>query len=259
MSAAQLKVITAYNEAVAKGQLLDVSKLKADGTGSRKIPVPSRSTSTKRWIDGVAVASNNYAAYALAMQLLGAQFAPYAGQFLQKFGGVQIPKPPPTPKTPKTPKVPKSPAAPKPMVGPMPQISYLPGRSPAVSAFPAISPRGPVLNILPKQVLPLPAVPAFAAAAVALPMPPAAAAAAALPMPPAFAAAAVPLPMPHYSPPRAASLAPKLPSPPMAVLPQVPLSPSRMRASSRPASPSLRQLTPPAYVPEALEGSITYI
>lgn len=87
---ASSKLAIAYTEAEATGKVLDVSGLQADGTGTRKIPVPKTTRGTKKWVMGVPVVSDNYASYALAMQLLGPGFAPFAQEYLNLYGGQRI-------------------------------------------------------------------------------------------------------------------------------------------------------------------------
>lgn len=86
----QEKVIKGYNKAQAAGNLLDVSKLQNDGTGYKSVKPPKTTRGTKRGIDPVGVVSDNYAAYNLAMTLLGPTFIPYSNLYLTTYGGQQI-------------------------------------------------------------------------------------------------------------------------------------------------------------------------
>lgn len=79
--------IEAYNDAVTKGQVLDVSELAADGTGARKRKVPKTMKGTHRWVPEFPyVTSDNYAAYHMAMRLLGPEYEQHADEFLRLYG-----------------------------------------------------------------------------------------------------------------------------------------------------------------------------
>lgn len=86
MATPYAKLVTALNDAVKTGKVLDVSKLSADGKGSRTIPMPKSGKGTKKWVDNFPVLSNNYASYALAMQILGPEYAVYSQQYANLYG-----------------------------------------------------------------------------------------------------------------------------------------------------------------------------
>jgi hypothetical protein len=94
MASADSRLRGAYSSAIAKGKALDVSKLLADGTGARSTKIPTTTKGTKRWVGELPVLSNNYASYALAMSLLGADFVPFANVFLQQYGANPIARSP---------------------------------------------------------------------------------------------------------------------------------------------------------------------
>lgn len=83
---AYLKLATALNEAVAAGKILDVSGLKPDATGARKINMPKTAKGKKRWVDNFPIVSDNYASYALAMQILGNDYLPLAEKYRATYG-----------------------------------------------------------------------------------------------------------------------------------------------------------------------------
>lgn len=83
---AYIKLVTALNEAVAVGKILDVSGLKQDGTGARKINMPKTAKGKKRWVENFPVVSNNYESYLLAMQLLGNDYLPLAERYRTAYG-----------------------------------------------------------------------------------------------------------------------------------------------------------------------------
>lgn len=95
---AYVKLATALNEAVAAGKILDVSGLKPDATGARKINMPKTAKGKKRWVDNFPIVSDNYASYALAMQILGNDYLPLAEKYRATYGdgigliGTQAPK-----------------------------------------------------------------------------------------------------------------------------------------------------------------------
>jgi hypothetical protein len=91
---AYTKLVTSLNEAVAKGKILDVSAIQADGTGTRKINVPKTAKGTKKWVGDFPVVSDNYNSYSFAMQLLGDEYLPLAQEYLQLYGGQKITKTP---------------------------------------------------------------------------------------------------------------------------------------------------------------------
>ena len=65
-SPASVKLISAYNAAVAEGKVLDVSALQVDGTGARRIKIPKTTRGTKKWVGDVPIVSDNYNSYALS-------------------------------------------------------------------------------------------------------------------------------------------------------------------------------------------------
>lgn len=84
---ASLIFVTAYNDAVTKGQVLDVSDLAVDGTGSRKRKAPKTMKGTHRWVPEFPyVTSDNYTAYHMAMRLLGPEYEHHADEFLRLYG-----------------------------------------------------------------------------------------------------------------------------------------------------------------------------
>ena len=84
------KLVTALNEAVAANKVLDVSGVKEDGTGSRKINTPKTNKGTKKWVADFPVVSDNYASFAIAMRILGNDYLPLADQYYQRHGGQKI-------------------------------------------------------------------------------------------------------------------------------------------------------------------------
>ena len=85
----QTKLVNLINTARAEGKVLDVSELKPDGTGTRKIPIPKTSKGTKRWAGDLPVVSNNYQSYLQAMTILGQQYVPLAQEYLNTYGSAK--------------------------------------------------------------------------------------------------------------------------------------------------------------------------
>ena len=85
-STASAKLQQSYQTAINEGKVLDVSKIRTDGAGSRTMNYPKSVSGSKKWVDNLPVVSNNYNAYAFALQLLGPDFKQYADLFLQMYG-----------------------------------------------------------------------------------------------------------------------------------------------------------------------------
>jgi hypothetical protein len=85
-------LVTALNNAVKSGKVLDVSKLQPNGTGYRIVDIPKTSKGKKRWVDNYPVISNNYDSYALAMKILGPEYEQFAIKYLQMFGSTPVVK-----------------------------------------------------------------------------------------------------------------------------------------------------------------------
>ena len=96
--AAYLRLHSAIRNAADQGKVLDVSKIKENGTGARIGARPSGSGTTRRSVQGMPVVSNNYEAYRRAMSILGQEYLPYADQFLAAYGPNEITRAPATPK-----------------------------------------------------------------------------------------------------------------------------------------------------------------
>lgn len=90
VEALQAKVVKALNDAQTAGKVLDVSKLLADGTGMRAIPRPTPGKGTKRSLEGLDIVSNNYEAFARAINSFGPEYSPYIQAFLDNFGAAPI-------------------------------------------------------------------------------------------------------------------------------------------------------------------------
>lgn len=96
--AAYLKLVTALNAASAAGKVVDVSKIEADATGIRTVVVPKSGKGTKRWVGNFPVISDNHASFRRAMEILGAEYLPYAEQYLALYGAQKTVRAPPTPR-----------------------------------------------------------------------------------------------------------------------------------------------------------------
>jgi hypothetical protein len=93
---AYTKLVTALNDANANNKVLDVSGLKTDGTGYKKIDMPKTTRGNKKWVDNFPVVSDNYGSYMLAMQIFGPDYIQYGDEYYRLYGGnkiIQIPKP----------------------------------------------------------------------------------------------------------------------------------------------------------------------
>jgi hypothetical protein len=228
MSTQRDKLALAYNAALAKGdKVLDVSDLTADGGHFRTIKLPKGNTGTKRGVEGIAIVSDNYASYARAMELLGAEdFVPYATQFASLHGTEKITRAAAAPKL-ASPKRAKAPAilataptpsalgsyfVPRAMLAST-ETGAIVIRSPKATAapLPSIQPRAPSVQLR---------VPSFVPS---------------VPLPPKYTA---PAPVPHYSPPKPQYSPPKAYSPPKPSssvgfpnLPTVQMSPSKQSSS----------------------------
>lgn len=67
-------------------QVLDVSSIRPDGTGIRVIDQPRGTRTTKVGVPGVAVVSDNYASYAMAINALGPEYGNYTTRYEQMYG-----------------------------------------------------------------------------------------------------------------------------------------------------------------------------
>ena len=95
MTTAYTKLVTALNKAASTGKVLNVSKLSADGTGSRIVDYPKSGRGNKRWVEGFPIMSNNYESYRLAMNILekgnpGGGYNQLADKFMTQHGTVKI-------------------------------------------------------------------------------------------------------------------------------------------------------------------------
>lgn len=86
MTTAYNKLVTMFNQAVAAGKAIDVSKIKTDGSGALTIVLPKTGRSTKRGFPDFPVYSDNYASYKFAIDIFGPEYLPYAEQYLATFG-----------------------------------------------------------------------------------------------------------------------------------------------------------------------------
>lgn len=81
-----IKLIETYNSVITAGKVIDVSDLQPDGRGFRTMPAPKTSRGKKKRVDNIPVISDNYETFALAMALLGPDFATYATKYLELYG-----------------------------------------------------------------------------------------------------------------------------------------------------------------------------
>jgi hypothetical protein len=88
-SPASTKLSSALAAANTEGKVLDVSALQADGTGARRIKIPKTTRGTKKWVENFPVVSDNYGSYALAMQLLGPEYAGLSAEYLRLYAGAK--------------------------------------------------------------------------------------------------------------------------------------------------------------------------
>ena len=79
------RLATFINTAAAKGQVVDVTNITAEGTGVRAIAPPKTAKSTRKGIEGLPIVSANLDAYTRATNILGAPYTPYAQQYAQQF------------------------------------------------------------------------------------------------------------------------------------------------------------------------------
>lgn len=98
-AAAKEKIIKAYNDVYdTPDKVLDVSNIRTDGKEWRTINEPKRESS-KKYIQGVPVVSDNYEAYEFVMKVLGEKFLPYADEYRRLYkekATVSVPKAPKT-------------------------------------------------------------------------------------------------------------------------------------------------------------------
>jgi hypothetical protein len=173
MTDAQVQLIKTYNKVVGEGKVLDVSGLTEKGTGSRGHAALKGDKGTKKAVAAFpSVISDNYAAYALAMNMFGPANVPngaqLAAEFNRMYGGAKIlraaaaVKAVKSPRSPKSPKVPKSPR--RVYSGPTAQVQmpggeYItvrtPRRSPQVQARAGTSLIGAGIYIPPRSPSPL--------------------------------------------------------------------------------------------------------
>ena len=86
--AAQKRVLEQYYAATAAGEFLDVSKITATGTGTKRQKTPANGwagTPTKKAIRPLQVLSDNFPAYKLAIELMGAE-PDYITEFKKLYG-----------------------------------------------------------------------------------------------------------------------------------------------------------------------------
>lgn len=93
-----VRLINTYKKLQDGDKVIDVSTLGADGKGWHTIPFPKQKTSTRRYVPGIPVVSNNYPCYLRAMQFLGDEFLIHADKYMQLYGN--LPPPPPRPSKP---------------------------------------------------------------------------------------------------------------------------------------------------------------
>lgn len=84
-----------YRKAEDERKVVDVSDMTADGRGIHIIKAPKggSSRSSKKQVEGVVVVSDNYNNYAAAMDILGADFVPYAAEYRRMYGMAKNPSP----------------------------------------------------------------------------------------------------------------------------------------------------------------------
>ena len=89
------RLVTQINLTVDGGKVLDVSTLNPDGTGSLSIkPRINEGVTTKKAVDGMPyIVSNNYDSYALAMSILGPDYAQFSNAYMAKYGNAKFTKP----------------------------------------------------------------------------------------------------------------------------------------------------------------------
>ena len=81
------KLNAAYNNATYLGQVLDVSGVRLDGTGTRRVDYPATLTGTRKWVGVLPIISNNYDSYAFVVRTLNIPDAEvYAQNFLDSYG-----------------------------------------------------------------------------------------------------------------------------------------------------------------------------
>ena len=129
VSPVAVKLTEAYEKAVNEGQVLDVSGVRIDGTGTRRIDYPRSANGTKKWIGELPIVSNNYNAYAFAVTNMGVPDADvYTQAFLDAYGDQpierQVVQTRPVPTTP-------MPSAEGVLVVPVTQVTVKSARSPA--------------------------------------------------------------------------------------------------------------------------------
>jgi len=83
-------ILTRVNQLAGTNNVLDVSKIRPDGTGIRVITAPT-TRSAKKMIPDLPIVSDNYNAYRAAIRLLGPEYQPYANEYLRLYGEGEIP------------------------------------------------------------------------------------------------------------------------------------------------------------------------
>jgi len=172
MTTAQFQLIREYNKAVEGNKVLDVSGITEKGTGTRgHAPLKTDKGTKKGVAEFPSVISDNYAAYALAMNMFGPVNVPngarYAAEFNRMYGGAKIMRAVAvqgvqSPKGRKSPKSPKSPR--RVYSGPTTQVQMpggdyvtvrTPRRSPKVQAVSAVGLVATNVYIPPRSPSPL--------------------------------------------------------------------------------------------------------
>jgi len=136
---------------VKDGKVLDVSELQEEGTGAKGHEVPKSDKGKKKWVmlnvnndltvEAIPIISNNYAAYDLAVRMLGEEYAPYSQMFLEQHGNITYTKKPQKSPRAKSPKA-KSPKAKSPKAK-SPKAKSPKAKSPKTRSSRPKSPRSP--------------------------------------------------------------------------------------------------------------------
>jgi hypothetical protein len=84
MTSVKEKLEKIIYDAKDSGKVVDVSEFKA--SGFNRIPKPKTTKSTKKSVTGIAVVSDNYKSFDLAMSILGDSYLKYSKKFLDEHG-----------------------------------------------------------------------------------------------------------------------------------------------------------------------------
>ena len=86
----QAKLINLIAKASISGKVLDVSNMNDHIIGYKTIVKP-QSKSTKKYVEGIAIVSDNYAAYEMTMNILGPNYMHFAESYLNYYGQLELP------------------------------------------------------------------------------------------------------------------------------------------------------------------------